>query len=156
MSKRILALVTMVALVSIALAACGGGAEPAPAASQRPSPPVVPPANPPAVAPSNSPTGAGAAASGTAVTVSLQDPGGSGKYVFESSEFTFGAGENVSFTFISESEFHTFTVDDLGIDVSVDGGASETLTFAFDTPGEYRIICIPHEALGMVGTITVQ
>ncbi len=155
MSKRFLALMTMVALVSIALVACGGGAEPAPAAPQRPSPPVVPPANPPAVAPSNTTSG-GTSGGGTPVTVSLQDPGGSGSYKFDSSEFTFSAGETVSFTFNSEAEFHTFTVDDLGIDVSVDAGSSETLTFTFDKPGKYELICVPHVALGMVGTITVQ
>ena len=94
--------------------------------------------------------------SGSTVAVTLQDPGGSGSYKFDSSEFAFSAGETVSFTFSAESEFHTFTVDDLGIDVSVDGGSSETLTFTFVTPGEYKLICIPHESLGMVGTITVQ
>ena len=155
MSKRILALMTMVALVSIALVACGGGAEPAPAAPQRVSPPVVPPAPSTApAAPSN--TGGSSSGGGTAVTVSLQDPGGSGSYVFDSNALTFSAGEAVSFTFNSETEFHTFTVDDLGIDVSVDGGSSETLNFTFDTPGVYELVCIPHEALGMVGTITVQ
>ncbi|MCH9011005.1 MAG: cupredoxin domain-containing protein [Chloroflexi bacterium] len=155
MSKQILALMTMVVLVSIALVACGGGGtEPAPAAPQRPSPPVVPPANTTApTAPSSTGQTTGA---GTQVTVSLQDPGGSGSYKFDSSDFTFSAGETVSFTFNAESEFHTFTVDGLDIDVAVDGGSSETLTFTFDTPGEYKIFCVPHEGLGMVGTITVN
>ena len=154
MSKRILALMTMVAVVSIALVACGGGAEPAPATPQRPSPPVVPPANTAVPTPANA-TG-GSSGGGTPVTVSLQDPGGSGEFMFNPNELTFSAGESVSFTFNSETEFHTFTVDELGIDVAVDGGSSETLTFTFDTPGEYELICIPHETLGMVGTITVN
>ena len=153
MSKRILALMTIVALVSIALVACGG-AEPAPAAPQRPSPPVVPPANT-AVPAAPSSTG-GTSGGGTQVTVSLQDPGGSGSYSFDANEFTFSAGETVSFTFNAESEFHTFTVDGLDIDVAVDGGSSETLTFTFDKPGEYKLFCVPHEFLGMVGTITVR
>ena len=154
MSKRVLALLTMVALVSIALMACGGGSEPAPVAPQRPSPPVVPPAN--ITAPAAPSSSGGTSGGGTPVTVSLQDPGGSGSYSFDASEFSFSAGETVSFTFNSQSEFHTFTVDGLDIDVSVDGGSSETLTFTFDTPGEYKLFCIPHEALGMVGTITVN
>ena len=98
----------------------------------------------------------GTSVGGTPVTVSLQDPGGSGSYKFDSNALTFSVGETVSFTFNAESEFHTFTVEGLEIDVSVDGGSSETLNFTFDKPGEYKLICIPHEALGMVGTITVQ
>ena len=154
MSKRVLALMTMVALVSIALAACGGGSEPPPATPQRPSPSVVPPAD--TVVPATPTSTGGTSGGGTPVTVSLKDPGGSGSYTFDSNEFTFSTGETVSFTFNAETEFHTFTVDGLDIDVSVDGGSSETLTFTFDTPGEYKLFCVPHEALGMVGTITVN
>lgn len=90
------------------------------------------------------------------IRVSLQDPGGSGKYVFGPSDLTFPAGETVTICIKAETEFHTFTVDDLGIDVSVGGGTTETLTFTFDQPGTFELICIPHEALGMKGTITVR
>ena len=76
--------------------------------------------------------------------------------MFGPSEFTFNVGETVAFTLCAETEFHTFTVEDLGIDVSVDGGSSETLSFTFDSPGAFRLICVPHEALGMTGTITVN
>ena len=31
----------------------------------------------------------------------------------------------------------------------------QTFTHTFDTPGEYRYFCVPHEVAGMVGTITV-
>jgi plastocyanin len=37
--------------------------------------------------------------------------------------------------------------------VDIDGG--QTFSHTFDVPGTYRYICIPHEALGMLGTITV-
>ena len=46
------------------------------------------------------------------------------------------------------------TSDD--IDVVVDSGATETVTFTFDQAGTFQLICIPHERLGMVGTITVR
>lgn len=92
----------------------------------------------------------------TRITVTNQDPAGSGSYKFDPSELTFSVGEKVEFTITAESEFHTFTVDDLGIDVAIDGGDTETLTFTFDKPGEYELICIPHEVLGMIGTITVE
>ena len=71
-------------------------------------------------------------------------------------DLSFNAGETVNFSFESESQLPTFTVDDLDIDVSVDGGETVGFSFTFDKPGTYDLICIPHEALGMVGTITVQ
>ena len=153
MSKRILALIATIALVSISLVACGSTPEPTPVAPQRPSPPVVPPADTPVPAPTETPT---SASDGTSVTVSLQDPGGSGSYKFDPNEFTFSVGETVSFTFNAETEFHTFTVDGLEIDVQVDAGSPSTLPFTFDKPGEYKLICIPHEFQGMVGTIIVR
>lgn len=93
---------------------------------------------------------------GTARTVALEDPAGSGAYQFDPSELSFAKGECVNFTFTSETEFHTFTVAALDIDVSVDGGATENLGFTFDVAGEYELICVPHELLGMVGTITIS
>lgn len=35
----------------------------------------------------------------------------------------------------------------------IEGGTSWSRTF--DTPGEYTYFCIPHEAVGMVATLTV-
>lgn len=93
---------------------------------------------------------------GTARTVDLQDPAGSGTYQFDPSELSFAKGDCVNFTFTSETEFHTFTVDALDIDVSVDGEATENLSFTFEAAGEFELICVPHELLGMVGTITVS
>jgi plastocyanin len=62
----------------------------------------------------------------------------------------------VSFAIVGESTFHTFTVEALGIDVEVNGSETVDFSFTFDTAGTYEVICIPHEALGMVGTITVN
>ena len=41
------------------------------------------------------------------------------------------------------------------LDVYIDVDASLPLEFRVDTPGTFELICVPHEALGMVGTITV-
>ena len=95
-------------------------------------------------------------AAGTELTVDLKDNGGVGPFEFDPVDLSFNAGETVNFSFESESQLHTFTVDGLGIDVSVDGGETVGFSFTFDKPGTYEVICIPHEALGMVGTITVQ
>ena len=144
-------------IVSFLLVACGDGPAPTPAPVQPPSPPPPPPATAP-VAPTapggSSPSGA--AAGGTQFEVTLADPAGSGDYEFDPSDMTFGVGDTVTFVLSAESEFHTFSVDDLGIDAQVDGGTTSTLTFTFDRAGTFVLYCLPHETQGMVGTITVQ
>ena len=66
------------------------------------------------------------------------------------------AGESVSYTLKGETEFHTFTIAAFGIDEPVGAGETVTGCFTFSEPGEYELICVPHEALGMVGTIVVE
>ena len=151
--KSIVVLVSIAAL-SVVLVACGGRAEPAPQPPAAPTtaPAPVAPVPPPAPEPSEPappPTPGG-------TVVSLQDPGGSGEYVFDPAELSFSVGDTVTFELTSETEFHTFTVDDLGIDVEVDAGETQTLTFTFEEAGEFALVCIPHEFVGMTGTITVQ
>lgn len=90
------------------------------------------------------------------VHVINRDQGGSGEYRFDPSEFRFGGGQEVTFALTAETEFHTFTVDELGIDVSIDAGETVLFTFTFDMPGTYELICIPHQNLGMVGEIVVE
>lgn len=146
---RIMATLMIISAVAL-LAACSGGSAAEPKAPEPTSPPaVVAPTTPPAPVDTSPPAD-------DVEKVSLQDPSGSGAYLFGPTELTFGVGETVTLQLTSEGEFHTFTVDDLGIDVGVDPGATETLTFTFDRAGTFELICIPHEALGMVGTITVQ
>ncbi len=153
--RRFVPMAVVISIVSILLVACGGGTTPAPATPQPASPPPPPPAVAPA-APS-APSGlAPSAASGDQFEVTLADPGGSGAYLFNPTDLTFDVGETVSLALKSESEFHTFTVDGLGIDESIGGGETASLTFTFDEAGTFELICVPHEALGMVGTITVK
>ena len=158
---KIVLLTTLVAALSI-VAACGGdvppkgnhdAVKPAPIpASQQPSSatPVAAPAAAPPVADSST----SSAAAGREVIVELKDDGGD--YAFAPAELAFSVGETVTFKMTSQNEFHSFTVDDLGIDMEVEAGETGTLNFTFDKAGTYEVICIPHESLGMVGTITVQ
>ena len=37
----------------------------------------------------------------------------------------------------------------------IEGGSGGTFSFTFDEPGTYDYFCIPHEDLGMVGSVTV-
>ena len=155
---RYLALILMFGAVLAALAACGGGdsAEPTPTPVQpaSPAPPAAAPATVPASAPATAPAAPASAAE--AATVQLNDNGGRGPFEFAPAEFTFSAGQTVNFALVGEATFHTFTVESLGIDVEVNGGETVDFSFTFDTPGTYKLICIPHQALGMLGTITVN
>lgn len=161
MIRRLIPLAVLAALVSLALVACG---QPVPAPAPEPTPvnpsPPPPPAAPVPPTPTPAPEQPGQpgqpAGEGTPVDVNLEDPGGSGAYVFDPAEFTFNSGETVTFTLTAETEFHTFSVDDLGIDAQVDANDTQTLTYTFDQAGAYELYCLPHETLGMVGTITVQ
>ena len=78
------------------------------------------------------------------------------EYKFNPEQLTFTVGETVKLNLTSQSEFHSFTVDDLDIDMEVEAETTDCITFTFDKPGTYDVICIPHESLGMVGTIVVQ
>ena len=161
--KKLLALAGALAIVALALAACGGVSAddaPPPTVPPRTSPPPPPPAPSPTPSPAEA---AGAQASGgIPVTVALQDIGGSGEYAFSPQDFTFSVGDTVTFTMTSETEYHSFTVEDENVTtegdiyVDVEGGETQTLTFTFDEPGEYELICVPHLTQGMVGVITVQ
>ena len=93
---------------------------------------------------------------GSDVPVRLQDPGGAGKYQFDPSALTFEVGEVVNFRLDSETEFNTFTVETLGLNVALEKGETVEFSFAFQEAGTYTLVCIPHETLGMLGTTVVQ
>lgn len=76
--------------------------------------------------------------------------------MFEPADLTFSVRKTVTLVLRSETQFHTFTVEALGIDIGVDGGKTEKLEHTFDKAGTYDLICIPREALGMTGTIIVK
>ncbi|MDA1189922.1 MAG: cupredoxin domain-containing protein [Chloroflexi bacterium] len=156
MMRKLLATLTMIGLVALIAAACGA---PPPSAPATPTPLRESPPTPPRVEQTVEPTastGNGQTGTGKGVEVILADPGGSGSYIFIPDTLTFKAGETISFDLIGETEFHTFTVEELGIDEAVGGGETGQFTFTFDKPGTYTLICIPHEALGMVGQIIVE
>ena len=136
-NKVALVLIALMGLALVGLACGGGDDEAAPTARPTTAGSATPPPPP--------------ASGGDVVSVVNQDQGGSGEYKFVPSDFTFSVGETVTFSMVGETEFHTFTVDDLGIDEAVDGGATVTFTVTFDKAGTFKLICIPHEAFGMTG-----
>ncbi len=134
-----------VVLLAAASVACGsnGGEQEATVA------PTVTAIETPAAAPEPSiPDGA--------VTVINRDQSGSGEYRFDPSELTFKVGEEVTFALVAQTELHSFTVDELGINVFIEPGTTELFTFEFAKAGTYNLICIPHESLGMTGQIVVE
>ncbi len=157
MKRRLAGLAVLAAILTLGAIACGAPVPepPPPTTAPRVSPPPPPPAptEPPAV----SETGSGqAAGGGTPFSVNLADVGGSGEYKFDPAEMTFSAGETVTFTLTSETEYHTFEVDDLDIFEEVEAEDTLTFTFTFNEPGEYELLCTPHLTQGMSGVIIVQ
>jgi len=52
-------------------------------------------------------------------------------------------------------QLHTFTVSEMGIDETIAKGEVKMIEITPDTTGTFSIICLPHEASGMLGTILV-
>ena len=143
--RPLASLVLIASLLSVAATACGGGDGDSPTTSSVNVSDSLSATDDTDTSPSV----------GTTV-VNLKDPGGSGSYVFDPDELSFSVGETVTFDLTSGKEFHTFTVTDLGINVAVNAGETQTIEFTFDKAGTYNLICVPHQALGMVGTVSVQ
>ena len=146
MSRGLWLSVVPLLAVAVIAAACGG--EESGGAPAAPPTPTVAAAAPAAAQPAPS-------SGGRVVRIDNQDKGGSGVYQFVPSELDFQVGDTVTFEITAETEFHTFTVDDLGIDVSLEAGETVTHTYTFDKAGVFKLLCIPHETFGMTGTITV-
>ncbi len=150
----------------LASAACGSAAPAMMSFPDSPPPPAPAPSNLVALSMASYVTGdaaleaaaqlAPADPEGTQFDVRMRDEAGSGAYAFDPSDLTFDVGDSINFVIESETEFHTFTVEDLDIDASADAGQSLTFNFKFDRAGAFALICIPHETQGMVATITVR
>ena len=78
-----------------------------------------------------------------------------GNFFFEPDSITVKAGQEVRVTFGEVSGFHTFVIDELGVNESVKAG--KTVTFTADKAGTYQFYCSVgnHRALGMFGSHNV-
>ncbi len=142
--RKLTLVIAMMVFVAL-LAACGSSGDDGDGDSAAAPPPAAPP---PAAAAPDIPAGA--------IQVTNRDQGGSGKYEFSPKEFKFSVGQEVTFALTSETEFHTFSVDELSIDQTIDPGETKLFTTTFDKAGTYPLYCIPHQALGMTGEIVVE
>ena len=77
-------------------------------------------------------------------------------YVFIPDTYEFELGKKYTLVFEPPGEFHTFNVDELGIEFFVNAGEEVRQEITPSTAGTFRLYCIPHESLGMVGQVTVS
>jgi nitrite reductase (NO-forming) len=77
---------------------------------------------------------------------------------FSPSTIRLTQGQRLTLELTSLDVAHTFTVDELGIDIGVDGGETKSIEYTPDQVGEFEFYCsIPgHREAGMVGTIIVE
>ena len=125
----------------------GGGSEPTPTATLPPTPTPTPPSAEP-----TQPTGGNGGGGGEVLSVLLgEDP-----YVFDPDTLNLDVGKTYTLDFSVPSELHTFTLPDFGIDIFINAGEKVTEDITLDRTGEFFLNCVPHETLGMTGTVTVS
>ena len=119
---------------------CGDGSEPVPT-------PTAPPATPTPTAAPTQPDGSGELLS----VVHGEDP-----YVFIPDTLDLELGKTYTLDFNVPTEFHTFTLSELGIDIFINAGEKVTEDITINQVGVFELVCTPHSTLGMVGTVTVS
>lgn len=96
---------------------------------------------------SGEPNGPEAEGNGVAVTAE--------NFAFSPTSIPVEAGASVELTFTNADDTqHSFTAEDLEVDLVVDGGGSDTATFTAPDSGEADFFCKFHES--MTGTITTD
>ncbi|GAY26271.1 cupredoxin domain-containing protein [Desulfurococcaceae archaeon AG1] len=75
---------------------------------------------------------------------------------FEPQTITISLNETVRFVLKNEGRVgHTFTIDELGINVRLAPGETKTVEITFNKTGSYTFYCIPHKAIDMIGNLTI-
>lgn len=90
-----------------------------------------------------------ALAQGENVTVSMGDN------FFDQADITVEQGSTVTWVQDGENPHTTTSYDGLWDSGMMAGGSGATSSYTFDEVGTFEYYCIPHEDLGMVGTVTV-
>ena len=103
----------------------------------------------------------GAVAGGAAVwrVGALLGAGGTG-YAFDPETLTLQSGQSYSIELEGGAEFHTWTLVDADgsyiQNVQVMAGENQTVQITAPAPGTYKLICLPHQAMGMLGEVVVN
>ena len=127
--------------LSVVATACGGGEEATPTPTQASAATATPTLSAGVTEPA-----------GEVVNVQLTE----NPFTFNPADLTFEVGKAYTLSFQEPGEFHTFTVAELGISILINAGETVSEPVTFDQVGTFKLICVPHEGTGMVGTITVQ
>ena len=80
----------------------------------------------------------------------------SGPYAFDPKDFSFTADATYTLCLVGDDEFHTFTIDELGINISVKANETVVQDITPDKAGVFELFCVPHRALKMIGEIRVK
>jgi hypothetical protein len=74
---------------------------------------------------------------------------------FDPANITVEPGTTVTWVQSGSNPHTTTSYDGLWDSGIIGGGSGGTFSFTFDEPGTYDYFCIPHESLGMIGSVTV-
>jgi hypothetical protein len=74
---------------------------------------------------------------------------------FEAANITVPAGSTVTWVHNGNNPHTTTSYDGLWDSGIIQGGSGGSFSFTFNEPGTYEYFCMPHEAMGMVGSVTV-
>src|SRR5829696_7834859 len=88
-------------------------------------------------------------AQGQDVTVRMEDN------FFAPADITVEPGTTVTWVQSGNNGHTTTSYDGLWDSGMIEGGSGGTFSFTFEEPGTYDYFCIPHESLGMIGSVTV-
>jgi plastocyanin len=86
---------------------------------------------------------------GQEVTVRMEDN------FFDPANITVEPGTTVTWVQSGNNPHTTTSYDGLWDSGMIEGGSGGTFSFTFEEPGTYDYFCIPHEDLGMIGSVTV-
>jgi plastocyanin len=87
---------------------------------------------------------------GQNMTVNMRDN------YFDQANITVPMGTTVTWVQSGNNPHTTTSYDGLWDSGIIQGGSGGSFSFTFNEPGTYRYFCRPHEAQGMVGTVTVS
>jgi plastocyanin len=103
--------------------------------------------------PSRAPASSQASASGTAGALRVEQL----DYRFQPQQLAGTTGSAVTVEIVnSGSTAHTFTIDELSVDKTLDPGQSATVTFTPAKAGTFMFYCRFHRASGMTGSLLVS
>lgn len=74
---------------------------------------------------------------------------------FDRANITVEPGTTVTWIQSGDNPHTTTSYDGLWDSGMIEGGSGGTFSFTFEEPGTYDYFCIPHEDLGMTGSVTV-